>query len=176
MPPRKRWTLSGNSAQKRADMPEETIEQESERKLAEADWLLDEDREKLTRMLGKMRDAFASLAAIPAISAEEKTQEREKMREGWLKVLETCRKLEVAEGELLEKQADQANAVREMTMATLRIVHGIKKAMEDGTFTGTWEERESLMEIVEEVEEAKASVVEDITAEDIRQLEDDGVL
>ncbi len=59
-------------------MPEETIEQELERKLAEADWLSDEDREKLTEMLGKMREAFAALTANSALSAEEKTGRQER--------------------------------------------------------------------------------------------------
>ena len=157
-------------------MPDEAIIEELQRKLDEADWLCDEDRAKLTRMLGQFREVCAKMEASPAISPEQAAQGRLELRGSWLNFLETCRKLEVAKGELLEKRADYADAVREAAMATLRLVHAMRKALDEGTFTGTWEERESILEIIEEAEEARESLLEGLTAEDIRQLEDEGVL
>lgn len=157
-------------------MPDEPIFEELRGKLEEADWLCEEDRAKLATMLGQFREICASQDANPAIGPEEAAQRREKLRGLWLDVLEISRKVEVAEGELLQKRADHADAMRTMAMMMLRIAHSTKKALDEGTFTGTWEQRESMIETVEQVEEGRASLLESLTAEDVRQLEEEGVL
>ena len=157
-------------------MTDESMFEELQRKLDEADSLSEEDREKLADKLGKFRGRCAEMKGNPAISPEEAAQHRETLRAAWLRILETSIKVGLAEGELLVKQADFAEALRTHTMMTLRMVHGMRKAVEDGTFTGTWEQREFLMETAEEVEENRESMLESLTAEDIRQLKDEGVL
>ena len=157
-------------------MPDEPILEELRGKLEEADWLAEEDRAKLTKMLGQFREICASMEADAGISAEDAAQRWEKLMTLWLNMLEACRKVEVAEGELLTKRADQADTMRTMTMMMLRMAHATKKALDEGTFTGTWEQRESLMEMVEQMEERRESLLEDLIMEDIRQLEADGVL
>jgi hypothetical protein len=52
----------------------------------------------------------------------------------------------------------------------------MREALDEGPFTGTWEQRESTIETVEQVEEDRASLLKSLTAEDIRKLEDEGVV
>lgn len=52
----------------------------------------------------------------------------------------------------------------------------MKTAIDAGEFTGTWEQREALLENIREFEEHKESFLEELAAEDIRQLRDEGVL
>ena len=145
-------------------------------KLEEADWLSDEDRAKLTRMLGQFRELCVKMEGNPAISPERAAEIREELRGLWLNMMESCRKLDVAERVLIEKRADQADSQRVVTLAKLRLAHSAETAMEEGTYSGPWEEWERLLEIIGEVEERGESMLEDLTAEDIRQLRDEGVL
>ena len=157
-------------------MQDDAMFGEMQRKLEEADALSEEDREMLAGLLGKFPEKLAEMEANPDIGPEERARRREKLRAAWLTCLDSCLKVGVAEGEMLVLQADQADKMRDLTMGTLRIVHAMRKSLDDGTFTGTWEQRESIMETIEEVEEAKSALLEDLTVEDIRQLEDEGVL
>ena len=81
------------------------MEQELRRRLEEADWLSDENRETLMDMLDNFREVCAVIAGIPRIAPELVAEGREKLRTSWLNLLENCRKVEVAEGELLEKSS-----------------------------------------------------------------------
>ena len=145
-------------------------------KLAEAEAWEDESRERLGSLFGEMRAAFAKVAANPRITPEDRTRRRGEMRMRWLEIFEACRTIEKVQEDLLHKRADRAEKMRDLSMATARMIHQIKTAMEAGEFTGTWEQREEWLELVREFEEHKESFLEELTAEDIRQLRDDGVL
>jgi hypothetical protein len=145
-------------------------------KLAEAETWEDESREKLGRLFGEMRIAFAKMAANPRITPEDRTQRRGEMRARWIDVFEHCRKIEATEEELLQQRANLAEKMRDLSMITARMIHQIKTAIDTGEFTGTWEQREEWLEHVRDFEEHKESFLEDLTAEDIRKLRDEGVL
>jgi len=149
---------------------------EMQRKLEEADALSEEDREMLAGLLRKFPEKCAEMEANPAIGPEERARRREEIRAAWLACLEQSLKAEAAQGELLQSQANLADGRRTLTMMLLRTVHATRKALDEGKFTGTWEQREALLEPIENVEQAKSAMLEVLTVEDIRQLEDEGVL
>ena len=145
-------------------------------KLAEAETWEDESREKLGCLLAEMRVVFAKVAASPHIPPEERAQGRANLRAKWLTVFEACRKIEEVQEDLLHKGADRAEKMRELSMASVRVLHQIRTAMDAGEFTGIWEQREEWMESIREFEEHKESFMEELSAEDLRQLRDEGVL
>ena len=149
---------------------------ELQRRLEETDALSEEDREMLAGLLGKFPEKIAEMEANPAIPPEERVRRREKLRAAWLTCLEASLKAEAAQGELLQSQANLADSRRTVTMMLLRTVHAMRKALDEGKFTGTWEQREALLEPIENVEQAKSAMLAELTVEDIRQLEDEGVV
>ena len=145
-------------------------------KLAEAETWADESRGKLGRMFGQMREVFAKMDAKPGITPEDRTQWRGEIRAQWLTYIETCRNVEKAQEDLLQKSADHAEATRNYSMSLARLLHRMKGVIDAGEFTGTWEQREEWMESIREFEEHKESFMEELSAEDLRQLRDEGVL
>jgi hypothetical protein len=150
--------------------------EELQGRLEEAEWLSEDDRAMLAELLGGMREACASMEANPAIGPKQAAERREELRASWLNALDACHKVEVAEGEALMAGAVLAEKMRDMTLLMLRAAHGMRKGLEEGDFTGTWEQREVLLETLNQVEAGRASLLERLTAEDIRQLEAEGVL
>jgi uncharacterized membrane protein len=150
--------------------------QELQQMLAEADWLPDEDREKLEGMLAQFRKLAAELEADPAIDAAELARRLELLRGHWVKYFEACRKVDLAEGDLLEKRADMADSMRNLTMMMLRINHAKKAAIDAGEFTGTWDQLEKEKELIARTDEDIPDLLLSLTAEDIRTLKDEGVL
>ncbi len=145
-------------------------------KLAETETWDEESREKLGRTFEAMRGVFAKMAAKADIPPEERERLRRDAREKWLEVFEVCRKIEAVQDTLLHKGADLAEAMRKSSMATVRIMHQMKTAIDAGEFTGTWEQREEMLGSIREFEEHKQSFLEDLTADDIQQLREEGVL
>ena len=145
-------------------------------KLAEAETFAEESRERLGRLFGEIREGFALMAALPDIPPEERTRQREQMRAHWLNVFEQCRNFETATESMLQAGANLADDTRNLTITVARTVHEIRTLIETGKFKGTWEQREQFLGYVREFEENKESFLEELSAEDIRQLRDEGVL
>ncbi len=156
--------------------PEDPILAELALMLAEAETYGEEEHGKLAELFDLVREGLAAIAAKPDITPEEAAQHRATFREAWLKVFEATRAIAEKKDELLVAGANLAESMQPLSMMTLRIAHRIRCAMEDGSFTGTWEQREELLEMAEDIEDRRESFMEYLTAEDIRLLRDEGVL
>ena len=157
-------------------MAEHPIIHELQAKLDDAEWLQDEDREHLEEMLRQVTEMCEAMERREDFTEEFKEEERGRIAELWTNYFNACHNVEEKAGELLEKQADMADAMRNLCMTTLRIMHGARKAIKEGEFTGTWEQREAALQSIEEMEEMRDEYLKRLSAEDIRQLQDEGVL
>ena len=64
-------------------MPDDPLIQELQRKLDEAQWLMEEDREDLARKLGELRELWAMMAARPRLDrSRPRQQKRNSTRHG----------------------------------------------------------------------------------------------
>jgi hypothetical protein len=151
-----------------------------------ADWRRRKSRavDRSRRAPHDLRDPAPAIPGLRLLAAafgfeacrEGATQAREELRAGWLNFLEAYRRVEVAEGELIEKGVKRADAMRNLALMTLRNADATKMALDEGTFTDTWEQKQAAMKGVEGIERRRESFLDYVTAEDIRQLQRHGVL
>lgn len=157
-------------------MPDDPMIEELQCKLDEAQWLLEEDREELARRLGEFRQLWAMMAAKPRLDPQQATTIRAELHEAWLSYFEAARAEDEAHNEELHAKAAQADARSALVMELLRNAHSVRKTVEADNYKGTWEQRENLLSIAKDTEAQKEQFLAELSADQIRQLKDEGVI
>lgn len=156
-------------------MSAEAIIRELFEQLENAEWLSDEERAELEDFLSRFRDESKALEESQ-LDEENLNRWRNNFRQGWEAYFLSCQHASEAEYELLIRTAKVAESARELALALIDTTSCIKKALESGDHEWTWEHRDAMAKLVAETEEILPSLLERLTAEDIRQLKNEGVI
>lgn len=157
-------------------MPEDDpILAELAAKLAEAEAFDEDSYGRLERFFGELRDLFAG-AAHPQVPPKVRAQIRQEGRAKWLELFEKAQNLERCTESQLQAGANLADDTRKLTMTMARTIHEIRTLIETGEFKGNAEQREQFLGYVRDFDENKETFIKELSAEDIRQLRDEGVL
>jgi hypothetical protein len=144
--------------------------------LAEAETFAEESREELELSAREIRELVALMARKRKLPAEEREQIRRDALEAWRELFEACKDLERKDEAVLQALEKKADADRNLAMSVARGIHHFRTVLDSGNFEGTWEQREALVEQIREFDENREELLAGLTAEDIRQLRDEGVL
>ena len=157
-------------------MPDETFAQELQRILADAGQLSEENQRIMTDLVAEIGDTFARIAADPKVSPATLAQGREMLRAGWLLVLDSCLAEEDGQSALLHSLATRSEANHNLMIELLRNAKAIRTMLDGGNYTGTWEQREALMDDVHQIEAMKESLLNELPVGEIQKLRDEGLL
>jgi hypothetical protein len=157
-------------------MPDDPMIQELQRKLDEAQSLSEEDREDLVGLLAKFRELCKAIARMSPRDRRGAAALKEQTRTAWLEYFEKCREEGDAHNAALHSKANLADARSALVMDLLRNAHSIRKTVEAESYTGTWEQREKLLAVAEDTEARKEQFLSELSADQIQQLKDEGVI
>ena len=144
--------------------------------LADAHWVSDDDRAGLSDFLAQMEEIVTRMESAPDCPASEITEFQDLARQKWLAYCRSCRVVEQSQDELLRASANLADATRNLILISLRQNHAARRAIEEGTWRGTWQQREATLDHIQKVQDQLPELLKRLTADDIRQLREEGII